>query len=194
VDDLQAKTGLDIPIHVDAASGGFFAPFAYPSLKWSFDVPRVVSINASGHKFGLSYVGLGWVLWRDESLLHKDLVFELHYLGSTEYSFTLNFSKPAYPILLQMFNFLNLGFDGYKRIAHKDLRNARLLSRALEGTYFKVLSNIHRKGEGESLVEKAESILGAGEDDPNAYQMGLPVVAFRFVVVLMHPSPRILGG
>lgn len=77
VDDLQERTGLNIPIHVDGASGGFIAPFAHPSLKWSFDVPRVVSINTSGHKFGLVYAGLGWVLWRDESYLHRDLVFEL---------------------------------------------------------------------------------------------------------------------
>lgn len=172
MDNLQQRTGLDIPIHVDAASGGFFAPFAYPHLKWSFEIPRVVSINASGHKFGLVYVGIGWVLWRDESLLHKDLIFELRtcpsfhsrrdcfnalsdYLGSTEYSFTLcvpalfhliltdyifrNFSKPAAPIIGQMFNFLNLGVDGFKRIAVKDLRNARMLSRALNGTYFKVI-------------------------------------------------------
>jgi glutamate/tyrosine decarboxylase-like PLP-dependent enzyme len=77
VDDLQERTGLDIPIHVDGASGAFIAPFAHPNLKWSFDVPRVVSINTSGHKFGLVYAGLGWILWRDESYLHRDLIFEL---------------------------------------------------------------------------------------------------------------------
>ena len=77
VDELQANTGLDIPIHVDGASGAFIAPFAFPDLKWDFSVSRVVSINTSGHKFGLVYAGLGWVLWRDESYLHKDLVFEL---------------------------------------------------------------------------------------------------------------------
>ena len=77
MDDLKERTGLDIPIHVDGASGAFIAPFAHPSLKWSFDVRRVVSINTSGHKFGLVYPGLGWVLWRDESYLHRDLIFEL---------------------------------------------------------------------------------------------------------------------
>jgi len=77
VDNLQERTGLDIPIHVDGASGAFVAPFVYSNLKWSFDVPRVVSINTSGHKFGLVYAGLGWVLWRDEKYLHKDLIFEL---------------------------------------------------------------------------------------------------------------------
>ena len=157
VDKHQEETGLDISIHVDAASGGFFAPFAYPDLKWAFDVPRVASINTSGHKFGLVYAGLGWVIWQDETLLPKEMVFELQYapfsythattshqciysyLGSVEYTFSLNFSKPAAPIIAQMFNFLNLGFQGYRDVAFKDLRNARLLARALEGTgYFKV--------------------------------------------------------
>ena len=77
MDDVEKRTGLNIPIHVDGASGAFIAPFAYPHLKWNFEVPRVVSINTSGHKFGLVYPGLGWVLWRDESYLHKDLIFEL---------------------------------------------------------------------------------------------------------------------
>lgn len=180
LDQLQKDTGLDIPIHVDGASGAFIAPFAYPSLKWSFDVPRVVSINTSGHKFGLVYAGLGWVLWRDESYLHKDLIFELHYLGSVEYSFTLNFSKPAAPIIAQMFNFLNLGFEGYKKIAVKDLRNARLLSRALESTHFKVLSNIHRRIEGRDE-----------DDDPESYEFGLPVVAFKLSDDFMAKYPDV---
>ncbi|TFK22155.1 glutamate decarboxylase [Coprinopsis marcescibilis] len=172
LDDFQERTGLDIPIHVDGASGAFVAPFATPHLKWSFEVPRVVSINTSGHKFGLVYAGLGWVLWRDEKYLHKDLIFELHYLGSTEYTFTLNFSKPAAPVIAQMYNFLNLGFDGYRKIAYKDLRNARMLSKALESTYFKVLSNIHVPFDGTKP-------LNAHEDSPEQYQAGLPVVAFR---------------
>ncbi|KAF7430349.1 hypothetical protein PC9H_006054 [Pleurotus ostreatus] len=183
--ELHSNTGLDIPIHVDAASGGFFAPFAYPSYKWAFDVPRVASINVSGHKFGLVYPGLGWVLWKDESLLHKDLIFELHYLGSTEFSFTLNFSKPAAPIISQMYNFLNLGVDGYTKIAIKDLRNARLLSRALERTYFKVLSNIHKPAiaNGTQSEEKG--------DDPELYQRGLPVVSFRLSDDFMKEYPYV---
>nr|AYU58580.1 glutamic acid decarboxylase 1 [Psilocybe cubensis] len=175
LDDLEKRTGLDVKIHVDGASGAFIAPFAYPHLKWSFDVPRVVSINTSGHKFGLVYAGLGWVLWRDESFLHRDLVFELHYLGSTEYSFTLNFSKPAAPVIAQMFNFLNLGFEGYKKIAYKDMRNARMLSRALESTtYFKVFSNIHVPRNSDSAHVSSNN-----KDDPETYHAGLPVVAFR---------------
>ncbi|KAF8621774.1 hypothetical protein AX15_007510 [Amanita polypyramis BW_CC] len=170
LDDFQVRTGIDIPIHVDGASGGFIAPFAYPNLKWGFDVSRVVSINTSGHKFGLVYPGLGWVLWRDESYLHRDLVFELHYLGSIEYSFTLNFSKPAAPVMAQMFNFLNLGFDGYKNVALKDLRNARLLSRALENSYFTVFSDIHRPISQEAVDKYPDS--------PESYRNGLPVVSF----------------
>jgi len=182
LDELQEKKGLDIAIHVDAASGGFFAPFAYPTFKWAFDVKRVVSINTSGHKFGLVYPGLGWIIWRDEKFLHKDLIFELHYLGSVEYSYTLNFSKPAAPIVAQMYNFLNLGFEGYRKIAIKGLRNARTLSRALDATYFKVLSNIHKL---------SHSKLTKDEDDPEFYQRGLPVVSFRLSDEFQREYPHV---
>lgn len=188
LDDLQERTGLDIPIHVDGASGAFIAPFAYPNLKWSFEVPRVVSINTSGHKFGLVYAGIGWILWRDEPYLHKDLVFELHYLGSTEYTYTLNFSRPAAPIVAQMFNFLNLGFDGYKKIAYKDLRNARMLSKALESTYFKILSNIHLPVNHEIM----DHVHRKGHDiDPELYHPGVPVVAFRLSDEFMQEYPHV---
>ncbi|KAJ6469527.1 pyridoxal phosphate-dependent transferase, partial [Mycena sanguinolenta] len=187
LDDLEKRTGLDIPIHVDGASGAFIAPFAYPDYKWAFDVKRVHSINTSGHKFGLVYAGLGWVLWKDESMLHKDLIFELHYLGSVEYSFTLNFSKPAAPIIAQMYNFLNLGFDGYRRIAIKDLRNARMLSRALDTTYYTVLSNIHKpSAKGRAELETADD-----QDDPEFYERGLPVVAFRLSDKFMADYPHV---
>lgn len=93
VDQLQEKTGLDIPIHVDGASGAFIAPFVYPSLKWGFEIPRVVSINTSGHKFGLVYAGLGWILWRDESYLNKDLIFELR--ASSHFSYNLLSLNPS---------------------------------------------------------------------------------------------------
>ncbi|KAK7059640.1 glutamate decarboxylase [Favolaschia claudopus] len=185
LDDLEKRTGLDIPIHVDGASGAFVAPFAYPNYKWAFDVKRVHSINTSGHKFGLVYAGLGWILWKDESMLHKDLIFELHYLGSVEYSFTLNFSKPAAPIIAQMYNFLNLGFDGYRRIAIKDLRNARMLSRALEATYFKVLSNIHKPSKNQAVTDNDDS------DDPELYERGLPVVSFKLSDKFIADYPHV---
>lgn len=149
LDEYEQRTGISVPIHVDAASGGFIAPFATPKHIWDFKIPRVVSINTSGHKFGLSYVGVGWVVWRNKELLPKDLIFELHYLGSVEYSFSLNFSRPAHPIIAQYFNFLHLGFEGYRAIALDDLKNSRLLSRALEMSgYFTVLSDIHRPVDG----------------------------------------------
>lgn len=145
LDDFEAKTGHSVPIHVDGASGAFIAPFATPKLDWDFRIPRVVSINTSGHKFGLSYVGVGWVVWRSKEYLPKDLIFELHYLGSVEYSFSLNFSRPAHPIIAQYFNFLHLGFEGYRAVALDDMKNSRLLSRALEKSgLFEVLSDIHR--------------------------------------------------
>jgi glutamate decarboxylase len=95
LDRIQQEKGWDIPIHVDAASGGFVAPFAFPKLKWSFEVPRVKSINTSGHKYGLAYPGIGWILWKSEDFLPKELVFTLTYLGAEEQTFTLNFSRPA---------------------------------------------------------------------------------------------------
>ena len=95
LDEIQRKTGLDIPLHVDAASGGFIAPFLYPDLEWDFRVPRVVSINTSGHKYGLVYPGIGWVLWRGKESLDEDLIFHTNYLGSDQPSMTLNFSKGA---------------------------------------------------------------------------------------------------
>ncbi|KAE9406443.1 glutamate decarboxylase [Gymnopus androsaceus JB14] len=178
LDKYEAETGNYVPIHVDGASGGFFAPFATPQLEWDFKLPRVVSINTSGHKFGLAYVGVGWVVWRDKAHLPKDLIFELHYLGSVEYSFSLNFSRPAAPIIAQYFNFIHLGFEGYRNVALDDLRNARLLSRALEKSkYYTVLSDIHRKKAGiEAGIKDAVGM----EDDVSVYEPGLPVVSFRF--------------
>jgi len=107
----------------------------------------------SGHKFGLSYVGVGWAVWRDKEYLPKELIFELHYLGSVEYSFSLNFSRPAAPIIAQYFNFLNLGHEGYRKIGLADVKNARVLSRALEKTgWYTVISDIHRAVGSEDSV------------------------------------------
>ena len=116
LDKLQAETGLDIPIHVDGASGGFLAPFAYPELEWDFRLPRVKSINTSGHKFGLSPLGVGWVVWRDAEDLPEDLIFYVNYLGGNMPTFALNFSRPGGQIVAQYYNFLRLGKDGYRKI------------------------------------------------------------------------------
>ena len=116
LDKLQRKTGLDIPIHVDGASGGFIAPFIQPHLVWDFKVPRVVSINASGHKYGLVYPGVGWVVWRDHTKLDEDLKFYVDYLGGKMATFAINFSRPGAQICAQYYNFLRLGKEGYREI------------------------------------------------------------------------------
>jgi glutamate decarboxylase len=116
LDDLQKKTGLNVPIHVDGASGGFLAPFIDPDLVWDFRLPRVKSINTSGHKFGLAPLGVGWVIWRDAEDLPKDLIFWVNYLGGNMPTFALNFSRPGGQIVAQYYNFLRLGKEGYRKI------------------------------------------------------------------------------
>jgi glutamate decarboxylase len=116
LDDLQEKTGLDVPVHVDGASGAFVAPFVDPDLEWDFRLPRVASINVSGHKYGLVYPGVGWVVWRDADALPPDLIFWVNYLGDNMPTFALNFSRPGAQVVAQYYNFLRLGFDGYKAV------------------------------------------------------------------------------
>jgi glutamate decarboxylase len=116
LDQVQADSGLDIPIHVDGASGGFVAPFLQPDLEWDFRIPRVASINASGHKYGLVYPGVGWVIWRDAAALPDDLIFRVNYLGGEMPTFALNFSRPGGNVVAQYYNFLRLGFDGYRKV------------------------------------------------------------------------------
>lgn len=213
LDEYQEKTGIDIPIHVDAASGGFVAPFTYAGVggpKWNFELPRVKSINVSGHKYGLVYAGVGWIVWRDESYLPKHLIFELHYLGGTEQSYTLNFSRPGGQVIAQYYNLIHLGFKGYREIMENCLSNARLLSRSLEATgFYTCVSDIHRpapaKSKAGAVTEKVKEAVASaassavsgdnkgkqggtstisvphiGEDTSADYVAGLPVVAFRF--------------
>ncbi len=116
LDKLHAETGLDIPIHVDGASGAFLAPFLEPNLLWDFRLPRVRSINASGHKFGLAPLGVGWALWREKLDLPDELIFDVNYLGGNIPTFALNFSRPGGEIICQYYNFLRLGKAGYRRI------------------------------------------------------------------------------
>ncbi|KAG2115364.1 pyridoxal phosphate-dependent transferase [Suillus discolor] len=192
LDEYEQKTGISIPIHVDGASGAFVAPFAHPKLLWDFKLPRVVSINTSGHKYGLAYVGVGWVVWRSKAYLPKDLIFELHYLGSVEYSFSLNFSRPAAPIIAQYFNFVHLGFEGYRAVAKDDLKNARLLSRALDKSgWYTVLSDIHRPKAKNILQENNHGTTDFDEENSENYEDGLPVVAFRFSDSFQESYPEI---
>jgi glutamate decarboxylase len=116
LDELQEQTGLDVPVHVDGASGAFVAPFIDPDLEWDFRLPRVASINVSGHKYGLVYPGVGWVVWRDAEALPEDLIFWVNYLGDNMPTFALNFSRPGAQVVAQYYNFLRLGFDGYRRV------------------------------------------------------------------------------
>ena len=116
LDRLARDKHLDIPMHVDAASGGFTAPFVEPGLIWDFRIPRVRSINASGHKFGLAPLGVGWVVWRDRTDLPEDLIFYVNYLGGNMPTFALNFSRPGGQIISQYYLFLRLGREGYRRI------------------------------------------------------------------------------
>lgn len=131
LDKLQAETGLDVPVHVDGASGGFLAPFCQPDLVWDFRLPRVKSINASGHKFGLAPLGVGWVVWRDAASLPEDLIFRVNYLGGDMPTFALNFSRPGGQIVVQYYNFLRLGRQGYRKIHEACYRTAALLGNAL---------------------------------------------------------------
>jgi glutamate decarboxylase len=128
LDQLQHDTGLDIPIHVDAASGGFVAPFLQPDLEWDFRIKRVQSINASGHKYGLVYPGVGWVVWRDEAALPKDLIFDVNYLGGHMPTFSLNFSRPGSEVVAQYFMFTSLGFEGYRRVQQSSSEIAQYLA------------------------------------------------------------------
>jgi glutamate decarboxylase len=112
LDQLDA----DVPIHVDAASGGFIAPFLDPDLTWDFRLPRVQSINASGHKFGLVYPGVGWAIWREPEALPEELLFHVDYLGGEMPDFGLNFSRPGAQVIAQYFNFVRLGREGYQRV------------------------------------------------------------------------------
>jgi glutamate decarboxylase len=133
LDRLQEQSGLDIPIHVDGASGGFLAPFCAPELAWDFRLPRVKSINASGHKFGLAPLGVGWVIWREEQDLAKELVFHVNYLGGDMRDIALNFSRPGGQIVCQYYNFIRLGHEGYRKIHDACYDTASFLAGEIAG-------------------------------------------------------------
>ncbi len=151
--DLKSEKGLDVPLHVDAASGGFVWPFLYPDSEWDFRLEQVRSINVSGHKFGLVYPGIGWLVFREKSDLAEDLVFYENYLGKTDATFTLNFSTGASMVLAQYYNFVRYGREGYAYIMKAMQANARALA--------------------EKLRESGDfELIGDGEEQ-------LPLVAFK---------------
>ena len=132
LDDLQSRTGLDVPLHVDGASGGFIAPFLQPELEWDFRIRRVQSINASGHKYGLVYPGVGWAIWRNKEALPEDLIFNVNYLGGNMPTFALNFSRPGSEVIAQYFMFASLGHEGYRRVLQNAQDVALKLSAGIE--------------------------------------------------------------
>jgi glutamate decarboxylase len=128
LDQHLADTGIDVPMHVDGASGAFTAPFCDPELVWDFRLPRVKSINTSGHKFGLAPLGVGWVIWRDSDDLPEELIFNVNYLGGNMPTFALNFSRPGGQIVAQYYNLLRLGREGYRKIHQAGYENAQYLA------------------------------------------------------------------
>ncbi|KAJ6100471.1 hypothetical protein N7499_000101 [Penicillium canescens] len=153
INNLLVQRGLETPIHVDAASGGFVAPFVNPELQWDFQLSNVVSINVSGHKYGLVYPGIGWALWRSPAYLPEDLIFNINYLGADQLNFTLNFSKPASHIIAQYYQLIRLGRSGYTAIMANLTKTADHLTTRLKDLGFIIMSE------------------GGGH--------GLPVVTFR---------------
>src|SRR3954447_14312243 len=116
LDEVAARTGVDVPIHVDGASGAMIAPFLDEDLVWDFRLPRVASINTSGHKYGLVYPGVGWVLWRDADALPDELIFNVNYLGGSMPTFALNFSRPGAEVVAQYYTFFRLGRAGFRAV------------------------------------------------------------------------------
>jgi glutamate decarboxylase len=156
---LKEEKGLDVPLHVDAASGGFVWPFLYPHAEWDFRLEQVRSINVSGHKFGLVYPGIGWLVFREPGDLAEDLVFYENYLGKTDATFTLNFSTGSSMVLAQYFNLIRLGRAGYRYVMGVMQENTKVLASRLAET-----GHFEEVGEGEEQ---------------------LPLVAFR----LAHERP-----
>nr|WP_246097862.1 glutamate decarboxylase [Rhodococcus spelaei] len=133
LDAIEADNGWDVPIHVDAASGGFIAPFLEPELVWDFRLARVASINASGHKYGLAPLGVGWVVWRSADLLPEDLVFRVSYLGGDMPTFALNFSRPGGEIVAQYYLLLRLGREGYRQVQQSCVDTAQFFAEQVRG-------------------------------------------------------------
>jgi glutamate decarboxylase len=180
LDRLQDRTGLDIPIHVDGASGAFVAPFIQPDLVWDFQLPRVKSINTSGHKYGLVYPGVGWIVWRQLSDLHPDLIFNVDYLGGTMPTLAINFSRPASQVVAQYYNLIRLGKSGYRAIhqacQHVALNLARLLAELgpfellSDGRDLPVLAWTLKSATNWSLYDLADRLRDRGWQVP-AYRM-----------------------
>ena len=140
--EMKREEGLDVPIHVDAASAGFITPFHEPDFPWDFRLEQVKSINTSGHKYGLVYPGLGWLIFRNEKLLPENLKFYVNYLGDEMPTYTLNFSEGSSMIVAQYYNIMRLGMEGYRSIVEKMMANAHYLSdKIAKLNYFDILND-----------------------------------------------------
>jgi glutamate decarboxylase len=180
LDRLQEKTGLDIPIHVDGASGGFVAPFIQEDLVWDFQLPRVKSINTSGHKYGLVYPGVGWIVWREAADLHPELIFNVDYLGGTMPTLAINFSRPASQVVTQYYNLIRLGKSGFREIHQACQDVAVNLAKQIgrmgpfellsEGTDLPVFAWTLREPANWSLYDLADRLRDRGWQVP-AYRM-----------------------
>ncbi|VEU23982.1 DEKNAAC105267 [Brettanomyces naardenensis] len=196
LDDFEEETGNYVPIHVDGASGGMVAAIMYPELEWDFRIPRVQSINTSGHKFGLTTAGLGWVIFRTKEWLPEELKFQLQYLGGLEESFSLNFSRPGFQVVHQYYNFIRLGRQGYSDIFDNCLTNARILSFFLEETgYFKCISNLHLPvgvtARGGSAVAPTPVSHHGYLSDHSFFNPALPVVSFQLSKEFTDKYPEV---
>ncbi|MGD9570562.1 MAG: glutamate decarboxylase [Thermoleophilia bacterium] len=176
LDRLQEETGLDIPIHVDGASGGFVAPFIQPHIVWDFRLPRVKSINASGHKYGLAPLGVGWIVWRDQEDLPEELIFRVNYLGGEMPTFAINFSRPGSQVVAQYYNFLRLGREGYRRVQQdaqdvalhlaEEIENMGPFTMITRGTDLPLLSWSLDEGANFTLFEFSDSLRRSGWQVP----------------------------
>lgn len=185
LDKKNKEKGWNIPIHVDAASGGFVAPFLYPELVWDFRLPLVKSINVSGHKYGLVYAGIGWVVWRSKEDLPEELVFHVNYLGADQPTFTLNFSKGASQVIAQYYQLIRLGFEGYTKIIANCAANAKVLTQAIEQIgRFRILS----KEVGVPVV--AFSLLDNSEHDEFEISDGLRRYGWTVPAYTMAPDAQ----
>ncbi|USP79395.1 Glutamate decarboxylase [Curvularia clavata] len=206
LDELHSNKGLDIPIHVDAASGGLVAPFVQSHLTWDFKLKRVNSINTSSHKFGQVPTSLGWIVWRDKSYIPQEMIFDVEYLDQIYQSWTMSFSKPSFQVVLQYYNFVRNGFDGSAEIIRDCMTRARDLSITLEDSgRFKCITSIPRCEETKQITSGIltpdsfhirQSVYRhtpdgfETNDQIQDYFPGLPVVAFNFSESFLYSNPR----
>jgi glutamate decarboxylase len=181
--ELKNEKGVDVPLHVDAASGGFVWPFLYPDSEWDFRLEQVRSINVSGHKFGLVYPGIGWLVFRERSDLAEDLVFYENYLGKTDATFTLNFSTGASMVLAQYYNFVRYGHEGYAYVMEAMQENARALADKLKAT-----GDFELIGDGEEQLPLVAFKL-AGEKGYDEFDVSWQLSAERGWMVPAYTMP-----